>query len=178
MQPNKVGRHLDQVNIVLFFGEGFFLFLFFVLSFLFLLYLDIFDYVKKPKRKTLINKLDRIFSEYIRKRDSDKKGFVKCITSGKKYHYTEVDAGHFISRKEMSTRWNEDNVYAQSRYDNRYRYGRQYEYSLALEKKKKGLPKHLYNLSKETVKYSIADLQELIDKYKKKLDIENKRLSL
>jgi hypothetical protein len=125
--------------------------------------------VKKPKRKTLINKLDRIFSEYIRKRDADKKGFVKCITSGNKYHYSEVDAGHFISRKEMSTRWNEDNVYAQSRYDNRYRYGRQYEYSLALEKKKKGLPKHLYKLSKETVKYSIADLQELIDKYKKNL---------
>ena len=142
------------------------------------MYLDIFDNVKKPKRKTLINKLDRIFSEYIRKRDADKKGFVKCITSGKKYYYTEVDAGHFISRKEMSTRWNEENVYAQSRYDNRYRYGKQYEYSLALEKKKKGLPKHLYKLSKETVKYSIEDLQELIDKYKKKLDIENKRLSL
>jgi len=134
--------------------------------------------VKKPKRKTLINKLDRIFSEYIRKRDADKKGFVKCITSGKKYHYLEVDAGHFISRKEMSTRWNEDNVYAQSRYDNRYRYGRQYEYYIDKKKKKKGLPKHLYNLSKQTVKYSIADLQELIDKYKKKLDIENKRLSL
>ena len=134
--------------------------------------------MRKPKRSTLIKKLDRIFSEYIRKRDADKKGYVKCITSGKKYHYTEVDAGHFISRKEMATRWHEDNVYAQSRYDNRYRYGEQDEYSLALEKKKKGLPKHLYNLSKQTIKYSIADLQDLIDKYKKKLDIENKRLSL
>jgi hypothetical protein len=134
--------------------------------------------MKKIKRSTLIKKLDKIFSEYIRKRDADKKGYVKCITSGKKYHYTEVDAGHFISRKEMATRWHEDNVYAQSRYDNRYRYGKQYEYSLALEKKKKGLPKHLYNLSKQTVKYSIEDLQNLIDKYKKKLYIENKRLSL
>jgi|TARA_B100001093_G_scaffold341913_1_gene326761 hypothetical protein len=134
--------------------------------------------VKKPKRSTLINKLDRIFSEYIRKRDADKKGYVTCITSKKKYHYTEVDAGHFISRKEMATRWHEDNVYAQSRYDNRYRYGKQYEYGLALEKKKKGLPKHLYNLSKKTVKYSISDLQEMIDTYKNKLDIQNKRLSL
>ena len=142
------------------------------------MYLDIFDNVKKPKRKTLINKLDRIFSEYIRKRDANKQGFVKCITSGKKYHYTEVDAGHFISRKEMSTRWNEDNVWAQSRFENRFRYGNLWIYGQALEKKKKGLPKHLYKLSKETVKYSIADLQELIDKYKKKLDIQNKRLSL
>ncbi len=134
--------------------------------------------MKKPKRKTLINKLDRIFSEYIRKRDADKKGFVRCITSNKKYHYTEVDAGHFISRKEMATRWNEDNVWAQSRFENRFRYGNLWIYGQALEKKKKGLPKHLYNLSKKTVKYSIADLEEMIDKYKNKLDIENKRLSL
>lgn len=133
---------------------------------------------KKTSRKTLINKLDRIFSEYIRKRDADKKGYVTCITSGKKYHYSEVDAGHFISRKEMSTRWHEDNVFAQSRYDNRYRYGKQYEYSLALEKKQQGLPKHLYNLSKQTVKYSIIDLQEMVEKFKTKLEKENKRLSL
>jgi hypothetical protein len=134
--------------------------------------------MRKAKRSTLVRKLDTIFSEYIRKKNADKKGYVKCITSGKKYHFTEVDAGHFISRKEMSTRWEEDNVWPQSRYDNRYRYGKQYEYSLALEKKKQGLPKHLYKLSKKTVKYSLADLQEMIEKYKKLLEKENKRLSL
>ena len=133
---------------------------------------------RKPSRKSLINKLDRIFSEYIRKKNADKKGFVTCITSQKKYHYSEVDAGHFISRKEMSTRWHEDNVWPQSRFDNRFRYGRQYIYSLALEKKKQGLPKHLYNLSKETVKYSISDLEEMVEKYKNLLEKENKRLHL
>ena len=134
--------------------------------------------MRKAKRSTLVRKLDTIFSEYIRKKNADKKGYVKCITSGKKYHFTEVDAGHFISRKEMSTRWEEDNVWPQSRFDNRFRYGRQYVYSLALEKKKQGLPKHLYKLSKKTVKYSLADLQEMIEKYKKLLEKENKRLSL
>ena len=133
---------------------------------------------RKPSRKSLINKLDRIFSEYIRKKNADKKGFVTCITSQKKYHYSEVDAGHFISRKEMSTRWHEDNVWPQSRFDNRFRYGRQYIYSLALEKKKQGLPKHLYNLSKETVKYSISDLEVMVEKYKNLLKKENKRLHL
>jgi len=134
--------------------------------------------MRKPTRKGLIKKLDTIFSEYIRKKNADKKGYVTCITSGKKYHFSEVDAGHFISRKEMSTRWNEQNVWPQSRYDNRYRYGKQYEYSLALEKKKKGLPKHLYNESKKTIKFSLVDLAEMIDIYKEKLDKENKRLSL
>ena len=134
--------------------------------------------MRKISRKGLINKLDRIFSEYIRKRDANKKGMCKCITCSKQFAWNDIDAGHFISRKEMATRWHEDNVYAQSRYDNRYRYGKQYEYSLALEKKKKGLPKHLYNLSKETVKYSITDLQNLVEYYTNLLQIENKRLSL
>ena len=134
--------------------------------------------MRKITRKGLIKRLDTVFSEYIRKKNADSKGYVTCITSGRKYHYSEVDAGHFISRKEMSTRWHEDNVHPQSRYDNRYRYGKQYEYGLALDNKKKGLAKRLYKLSKQTVKYSVNDLQELLDKYKKLLHNENKRLSL
>lgn len=134
--------------------------------------------MRKITRKGLIKRLDTVFSEYIRKKNADSIGYVTCITSGRKFHYSEVDAGHFISRKEMSTRWHEDNVHPQSRYDNRYRYGKQYEYGLALNKKKKGLAQKLYKLSKETTKYSINDLQDLLDKYKKLLQIENKRLSL
>ncbi len=134
--------------------------------------------MRKITRKGLIKRLDTVFSEYIRKKNADSKGYVTCITSGRKFHYSEVDAGHFISRKEMSTRWHEDNVHPQSRYDNRYRYGKQYEYGLALNKKKRGLAQKLYKLSKETVKYSINDLQDLLDKYKKLLQIQNKRLSL
>tara|TARA_R100000805_G_C3607519_1_gene107983 strand:+ start:337 stop:741 length:405 start_codon:yes stop_codon:yes gene_type:complete len=134
--------------------------------------------MRKVSRKRLIKRLDTVFSEYIRKKNADSKGYVTCITSGRKFHYSEVDAGHFISRKEMSTRWHEDNVHPQSRYDNRYRYGKQYEYGLALDRKKKGLAKRLYKLSKETVKYSVNDLQDLLEKYKKLLQVENKRLSL
>ena len=134
--------------------------------------------MRKITRKGLIKRLDTVFSEYIRKKNADSRGYVTCITSGRKYHYSEVDAGHFISRKEMSTRWHEDNVHPQSRYDNRYRYGKQYEYGLALDRKKKGLAKRLYKLSKQTVKYSVNDLQDLLDKYKKLLHNENKRLSL
>lgn len=134
--------------------------------------------MRKVSRKGLIKRLDTVFSEYIRKKNADSKGYVTCITSGRKFHYSEVDAGHFISRKEMSTRWHEDNVHPQSRYDNRYRYGKQYEYGLALDRKKKGLAKRLYKLSKETVKYSLNDLKDLLEKYKKLLQVENKRLSL
>ena len=134
--------------------------------------------MRKISRKGLINKLDKIFSEYIRKRDADKKGFCKCITCEREFKWNELDAGHFISRKEMSVRWDERNVAAQCQYCNRFRYGRQYQFSLALDKQSRGLSKRLYNKSKEVVKYSMNDLHELVDLYKEKLHKENKRLSL
>ena len=134
--------------------------------------------MRKISRKGLINKLDRIFSEYIRKRDANKKGICKCITCKREFKWNELDAGHFISRKEMSVRWDERNVAAQCQYCNRFRYGRQYQFSLALDKQSRGLSKRLYNKSKEVVKYSMVDLHELVDLYKEKLHKENKRLSL
>jgi hypothetical protein len=130
--------------------------------------------MRKISRKGLINKLDRIFSEYIRKRDADKKGICKCITCQREFKWNELDAGHFISRKEMSVRWDERNVAAQCQYCNRFRY----QFSLALDKQSRGLSKRLYNKSKEIVKYSMNDLHELVDLYKEKLHKENKRLSL
>ena len=134
--------------------------------------------MRKISRKGLINKLDRIFSEYIRKRDANKKGMCKCITCSKQFAWNDIDAGHFISRKEMNTRWDERNVAAQCKYCNRFRYSRQYVFSLALDKKKEGLSKLLYKESKKVVKYSTTDLQNLVEYYTNLLQIENKRLSL
>lgn len=134
--------------------------------------------MRKISRKGLINKLDRIFSEYIRKRDANKKGICKCITCQREFKWNDIDAGHFISRKEMATRWDEQNVAAQCKHCNRFRYGRQYQFSLSLDQKCPGISKELYNKSKEVVKFSMIDLQEMVDLYKQKLDKENKRLSL
>lgn len=96
-----------------------------------------FYHKKKPKndRQKLINKLDTIFSEWVRLRDSDQNGICKCITSGEFVHWTECDAGHFITRDNMATRWDEKNVNAQIRKDNRFLSGKQFEHGLAIDKK-------------------------------------------
>lgn len=80
---------------------------------------------KKPTRKTLITKLDKVFSEYIRRKDA-KNDIATCVTCGKKDHWKKLQNGHFMSRKHYATRWDEDNVGVQCSACNVFRYGEQY----------------------------------------------------
>lgn len=81
------------------------------------------------------DKLWRAFSVFIRLRDADSNGYCRCITSGKLVHWSECDAGHFISRRHMATKYDEQNVHAQGRGDNRFRSGEQLIYAKAIDKK-------------------------------------------
>ena len=66
----------------------------------------------------LKKELDKWFSLYIRLRDADENGVVICFTSGRAYPYKNIHAGHFMSRRCLSTRWCEINVQPQSAADN------------------------------------------------------------
>ena len=57
--------------------------------------------MRKPKRKTIKNKLDKIFSEVIRK----KRYCQKCGSD----HY--IQCAHVFTRKNLSIRWSLDNAY-------------------------------------------------------------------
>lgn len=120
---------------------------------------------RKPSRKNLIKKLDTIFSKYIRQRDADKEGYCRCCTCGQSYHWTKIQAGHFISRKHYATRWDVDNVHAQCMACNVFKYGEQYKYSLYLGET---LASELYLESKKTVKFTDIEIKEMIDMYKEK----------
>jgi hypothetical protein len=85
---------------------------------------------KKVERKkkaesvnTLKKKLDNIFSLYIRLRNSDENGTVECFTSGELMHYKKSHAGHYVSRRHLSTRWDETNVQVQSVKENIFNQG-------------------------------------------------------
>ena len=122
---------------------------------------------RKVTRKSLIKKLDTIFSIYIRLRDANKDGFCKCISCQKINHWKDVDAGHFIGRSHLITRYDPKNVYAQCRYCNRYLAGNQYLYSVSLKKIDSNLPEKLLRKSRKTIKLSNDELLVLIKKYKK-----------
>ena len=108
---------------------------------------------KKTKRKTLVKSLDTIFSEYIRLKNANKQGFCTCVTCGKNgfWEKDNIHAGHFMSRKNFLTRWDERNVFPQCHYCNTYRYGEQYKYSLFLGKE---ISEELLDLSHNVVKFS------------------------
>lgn len=63
--------------------------------------------------KQLQDKLDTIFSKFIRLRDTDDYGYGKCITCGKTFHFRDLECGHFRHRRHLSVRWNDQNAHAQ-----------------------------------------------------------------
>lgn len=127
---------------------------------------------KKPTRSKLVKKLDVVFSQWVRLSNADSRGFCTCVTCGKQGHWKTggIQAGHFISRKHYSTRWDERNVKPQCISCNMFRAGQQYLYSLYLGS---NLSDELYQKSREITKFTNVELQEMIDFYSTQL----KRLS-
>ena len=90
--------------------------------------------MRQSRNKSLAKKkADKYFSEYIRIRDADSSGICTCCTCGKKAHWKEMDAGHFISRNHIATRYDEYNAHAQCPRCNRFESGRQYEHGKFIE---------------------------------------------
>ena len=121
---------------------------------------------KKPARKTIITKLDNIFSQYIRLRYS-KNEISECVTCGKQDHWKKLQAGHFVSRKHYATRWDEDNVQVQCSGCNVFRYGEQYLFSKYLGV---DLSEELLMKSRKIQKFTDNELLEMIELYTEKVN--------
>lgn len=106
---------------------------------------------KKDKRPTLSQlrlKLDKVFSEYIRRRD---RGI--CCTCGVQKEWKLQQAGHYISRSHLSTRYNEINVHCQCISCNVFKSGNMPSYTLFLQRKFGGqIIEELYKKSLEITK--------------------------
>ena len=121
----------------------------------------------KVKRSTLVKNLDTVFSQYIRLRYA-KDEIAECVTCGKNDHWKKLQCGHFMSRRHYSTRWDENNVGVQCYGCNIKSQGQQFLFAkyLGLE-----LAEQMVLKSKQTVKFTDADLQDMIQHYKDKLKL-------
>ncbi len=128
----------------------------------------------------LVNKLDRIFSKYIRMRTADSCGTVECITCGKLAHYSEMDAGHYVKRQHMSLRFHPINCQVQCRKCNRFMGGVMDEYaSWIIKKHGTCILEDLMRKKHETKKYTGYELEEMITDYTSKVKaLETKRYEL
>lgn len=88
-------------------------------------------YIKKAKKtketsksslSTLVRKLDKKFSLFIRLRDSRAFGHkaFRCISCGQIKPFAKADCGHYYSRKHMATRFDEDNAHSECSSCNRF----------------------------------------------------------
>lgn len=124
--------------------------------------------MKKPTHKSLRLKLDAVFSGFIRRRDTNESGRGHCITCGV---FTELECGHFIPRQYTATRWDDRNSHGQCSRCNRWLHGDQAAYYEALvQKYGQGVVSELMKLKRTTRKYTMSDLQGLIDRYQGKIN--------
>jgi hypothetical protein len=126
--------------------------------------------MKKPKIKTLKAKLDKVFSEWVRRSEADDNGICTCVTCSKRLPWKEIHNGHFISRGKLSTRFDERNCHNQCCGCNTFKNGEPQKYWLWMENQygREELDK-LIELSNQIVKLTPEWYAEKIADYLERL---------
>ena len=128
----------------------------------------------KRGKPNLTKKLDKVFSAYIRLRDTMPSGFFTCISCGQIKPFEQGDCGHYVNRQHMSLRFSEMNCNMQCRKCNRFDEGNIMGYRQGLVKKYGEQRVVMLEAQKhETKKRSDFELEAMIKYY----TAEVKRLS-
>lgn len=127
------------------------------------------EVIKEESLSTLINDLDVVFSRYIRIKNSDLYGNVKCISCNSEGHWRDFDCGHFIPRGNMYTRFLEQNCAPQCIKCNRVKNGNLAVYAKAIELINPGCVELLMEQGRIVYNYSRDELKSMIADYTKKV---------
>lgn len=127
----------------------------------------------KPYAKTPLqnarDRADAYFSKYIRLLYADDNGYLTCYThkTPRPFHYSQVDNGHYISRKVLSVRYDIRNCRPQCVFCNRGNYGEEktFRQRLIQEIGEQEVLK-LEAKAKEQQKESIEFYNAMSDKYR------------
>jgi len=91
--------------------------------------------IKNIGGKPKLRKADKIFSLYIRQRDADENGYIRCISCGAVRRWRKADTGHYLKRQHMATRFDEVNSNCQCKPCNSFEQGNNVNYRIGLIKK-------------------------------------------
>jgi hypothetical protein len=116
-------------------------------------------------------KLWKVFSEFIRLRDSSPDGIAKCFTCDFRADWKRFDAGHGIGRQHKSVKYEERNVHAQCKRCNGFEGGQQAIYKEEVEKRYgKGTWNELVLKSRQVCKRGKVEIDVMTEYYKKEVD--------
>lgn len=123
----------------------------------------------KRKKSSPKDKLDKLFSEYVRRSAADDRGYVKCVTCGKVAHWKDgMQAGHYVPRNHLAIRYDETNVHVQCVGCNVFKKGNMDAYALFMlrtygREKLEELERKKHEITKN------FDYEGTINEYKEKL---------
>ena len=125
----------------------------------------------RSKRKKLKDKLWKLTSEYVRRKSASSVGMVQCVTCGISRHWKQLQAGHFIPQAQGdAVRYDLRNISPQCYRCNINLGGNGPEYYPYMEKTYgKEVIDELRYLSNQTVKFSLQDLEDMIENVEEKL---------
>lgn len=113
-------------------------------------------------------KLWKVFSEYIRRRDSNDEGLGNCFTCGRLIHWTNGDCGHGIGRQHKATKYNERNNHLQCKKCNGFEGGMREKYKEEMNKRYGDNTWDLMEVaSKKSFKWAQFEIDQLTNYYKK-----------
>lgn len=124
---------------------------------------------KTETRSQLVKKLDTVFSQYIRQKDSIN-GIATCVTCGDQKEWKYQQNGHYMSRGHYGTRWEETNCHVQCAVCNVFKKGNYTEYALFMINRYG--TQHLEDLrtkARSPAKFTTQELREMIVFYRSKL---------
>ena len=146
------------------------------------------DRPKKPKKKKpksiarLVDDCAVLLQKLVRMKAADSNGYCSCVTCGKRDHYTAMQGGHLIERGRTATKLVEEQINPQCPGCNMYRMKtasgvldyRRFMVGMYGEE----LVQELEQLSKQTKKYTRAEVEELTAEFKRQIKEQEARLGI
>ena len=118
-----------------------------------------------------IKTADKWFSLYIRARDADDNGMVKCIACGRILYWKQADCAHFIKRQHKSLRFDEKNCQVECKNCNWLLQGNDINYAKGLIKKYgPGIIEQLELAKRNTISLGKFELKIISDHYRQKFN--------
>lgn len=139
--------------------------------------IDKFEEIEQDENlQSLVEDADVWFSKFIRLYYANEKGQVECYTSGRKYHWTQIQCGHYISRKHFATRWLPENCRPQSEYDNCHLNGNLEVFKEKLEAEDKGIVTWLEEQARQISKPTRDEMKQIIVEYRTRVKLLEKKI--